>query len=141
MYVRHLEDVRNTHVKVCFQNVNWMYMRHSEDVCNTHVKVCFQNEHEMYVRHSEDVCNTHSKVCFQKLKASWIVSLRWVQNVSCTFNLRSVSRKTFGSASKSVVFVKRAILKIQKTSQRLFTVAELNGEFSKVFPLLFFRYS
>ena len=53
------------------------------------------------------------KCAFIKLHTLRHGSLVCVLNVSCTFNLRSVSRERFDSDSKSEVFVRIADLKIQ----------------------------
>ena len=45
-----------------------------------------------------------------------------VQNVSRTFNLRSVSRERFDSDSKSEVFVRIAVLKIETFLRNMSTV-------------------
>ena len=48
-----------------------------------------------------------------KLDALWYESSVCALNVSCTFNLHSVNRGRFGSDSKSEVFVRISVLKIQ----------------------------
>ena len=74
----------------------------------------------MYVRHSENVLNTHAEVCFQYMHISMGPQyLFWTSHVRLIYVL---CPGRFDSDSKSEVFVRTAVLKIQTILRGISTV-------------------
>ena len=92
----------------------------------------------MNVRETFRECPEHPcrSVLSIKLHAFRHGSSVCVLNVSCTFNLRSVSRGRFDSDSKSEVLVRIAVLKIQTILRSMSTVKSLTE--NEDYPTFFF---